>query len=161
MKNLTNHSPNKKQLKTTQWLLPGVIVLASFSTLSLAGCGYDDGHDDGHDADANHVSDHSSDHMSAHSAEPNSDSNSDAEHHSNMQMQDVILATVVSVDQDNRQLVLDHEALPTIGMDAMTMGFAVSDSVNLNTLQVGDRIQVTVSMQPGTGLQITQISKVQ
>lgn len=147
MKNSTNHSHN---LKTSKWLFPSVMVLASFSTLTLAGCG----HEDEQHVDAHHASEH------APELATESHADSDTEQHSNVQMQDVILATVVSVYQDSRQLVLDHEALPTIGMDAMTMGFAVSDSVNLNTLQAGDRVRVMVSMQPGTGLQITRINKV-
>ena len=85
-------------------------------------------------------------------------------HHDNgshNMMTDTVMATVISVDVANRQLVLDHGALTTIGMDAMTMGFQLDDGVSIAGIRENDKVQVTVGMKPGKGLVITEVKAVQ
>lgn len=145
MKNL-----NKNIVYTTakKNLLPGLLVITAIGTLGIAGCSSEDS-----DEQASH---------SQHQTMQETDHNQNAMDNMNdTQMKDTVSATVISVDQNQRQVVLDHEAMPTIGMERMTMGFAVADNVNLSNLQSGDRVTITVSMQPGSGLQISNIRKIE
>lgn len=87
----------------------------------------------------------------------------EAGHHDNgsdNMMADTVMATVISIDAANRQLVLDHGALTNIGMDAMTMGFQLDDGVSIEGIQENDKVQITVGMKPGKGLLITEIKAV-
>lgn len=48
--------------------------------------------------------------------------------------------TVVEVDVDAGRLRIDHDAMPAIGMDAMTMFFEAQRSVEVAEVSVGDEI---------------------
>lgn len=50
-----------------------------------------------------------------------------------------IKGKVVSVEKEQKQIMLDHEAIPGF-MEAMTMGYAVRDDRALNELAPGDEI---------------------
>lgn len=52
-----------------------------------------------------------------------------------------IKAKVEKVEQSAGKVTLDHEAIPKFGMDAMTMGYAVSDPTMLKDLKAGDRVE--------------------
>ena len=78
--------------------------------------------------------------------------------HGGMSMSDTVEGTVVSVDQRKRKLLLDHESMPHMGMDAMKMSFVVADGVSLKALKEGQRVLFTVAMVADAGMQITAIS---
>lgn len=50
-------------------------------------------------------------------------------------------ARVVAVDHARRRLTLDHEAITSMGMPAMTMPFPVGAGVALDGIQPGDAIR--------------------
>lgn len=53
-------------------------------------------------------------------------------------------AEVVEVDTERHELVLSHDTIEHLNMPAMTMGFSVVESIDINKLQEGDEIQVKV-----------------
>ncbi len=52
-------------------------------------------------------------------------------------------ATVVRVDPERARVVLNHERIPRIDMDAMTMPFKVDKVVPLAGFKQGDRVRFT------------------
>ena len=51
---------------------------------------------------------------------------------------------VVEVDVAGRRIKLDHEELPNIGMNAMTMFFGIAGDVNLAAFEAGDNVRFMV-----------------
>jgi Cu/Ag efflux protein CusF len=52
-------------------------------------------------------------------------------------------ATMVRVDTERSRVVLEHERIPRIDMDAMTMPFKVDNSVPLAGFKPGDKVRFT------------------
>ena len=48
---------------------------------------------------------------------------------------------VERVDKENGEVVINHGDLPNLGMEPMTMGFAVADKRMLDRLKPGDRVR--------------------
>jgi len=55
-----------------------------------------------------------------------------------------------------RQVTIQHEAIKSIHMRAMTMPFLVDEKVSLKTFKVGDRVQFSVQVD-GEHLKITAL----
>lgn len=55
---------------------------------------------------------------------------------------------VVAVDLDQRRITLEHEAIESMGMPAMTMPFPVAPSIDLNAVKAGD--ELTFGLDPQT-----------
>lgn len=53
-------------------------------------------------------------------------------------------AVVVKVDPARAQVLLKHQRIKSIDMDAMTMPFKVTDGVALTRFKVGDKVRFTV-----------------
>lgn len=56
-------------------------------------------------------------------------------------------ARIVKVDAERSQVVLKHQRIKSIGMEAMTMPFKVAEGVNLVPFKVGDKVRFTVAEQ--------------
>lgn len=54
-----------------------------------------------------------------------------------------VRATVVRVDPERARIVLNHERIPRINMDAMTMPFKVAPGVALAAFKPGDQVRFT------------------
>lgn len=54
---------------------------------------------------------------------------------------------VVAVDQKNRHLTLEHDAIESVGMPAMTMPFPVVPGIDLSTLKKGDELRFRIDEQ--------------
>lgn len=52
-------------------------------------------------------------------------------------------ASVVRVDPERARIILDHERIPRINMDAMTMPFKVAEGVALGAFKPGDTVRFT------------------
>jgi Cu(I)/Ag(I) efflux system protein CusF len=66
---------------------------------------------------------------------------------------------VVAVDRAAGRLTISHGPLLSLGMPAMTMGFAVEDPAEVATLQAGDKIRFHVAARGGA-LVATKIERV-
>lgn len=53
-------------------------------------------------------------------------------------------AVVVKVDPARAQVLLKHQRIKSIDMDAMTMPFKVTDGVALTRFKTGDKVRFTV-----------------
>jgi len=58
-----------------------------------------------------------------------------------------VRAEITKLAPEKAQLTLRHEAIKSLGMDAMTMPYKVKDASLLKGFKVGDAVRVTVSMQ--------------
>ena len=67
--------------------------------------------------------------------------------------------TVIGSDAELRFLTLDHDPLPAIQMDAMTMPFDIADSVELDGIQEGDRVTFDLEASVEEGLLITKLCR--
>ena len=56
---------------------------------------------------------------------------------------------VERVDQEHSEVVINHGDLPNLGMEAMTMGFAVADKRMLDRLKPGDRVRFNAEIKNG------------
>lgn len=56
-----------------------------------------------------------------------------------------------------KQVTIQHEAIKSIRMGAMTMPFAVDEKVPLKTFKVGDHVQFTVQVDGQQRLKITAL----
>lgn len=65
-------------------------------------------------------------------------------------------AEVKRIEKQSNTVLLKHEAIPHVGMSAMTMPFKVQDAALLQSLKTGDKIQFVV-IQQDQDLVITQI----
>lgn len=52
-------------------------------------------------------------------------------------------ASVVRVDPERARIILNHERIPRINMDAMTMPFKVAEGVALGAFKPGDTVRFT------------------
>jgi Cu(I)/Ag(I) efflux system protein CusF len=52
--------------------------------------------------------------------------------------------TVTAIDTKSHRVTLKHEAIPQLKWPPMTMGFAVSEDVKLEGLNVGDQVNFTL-----------------
>lgn len=53
-------------------------------------------------------------------------------------------ASIVKVEAEKSRVVLKHQRIKSIGMEAMTMPFKVAKGVSLAPFEVGDKIRFTV-----------------
>ena len=53
-------------------------------------------------------------------------------------------ASIVKVEAEKSRVVLKHQRIKSIGMEAMTMPFKVAEGVSLTSFKVGDKIRFTV-----------------
>lgn len=58
-----------------------------------------------------------------------------------------VKAQVVKVDTRRGTVLLKHEAIPSIDMDAMTMPFKVREAAMLEGIQAGDKVRFSVQVQ--------------
>jgi Cu/Ag efflux protein CusF len=54
---------------------------------------------------------------------------------------------ITKLAPERAQLTLKHEAIKSMGMDAMTMPYKVKDAALLKGFKVGDRVRFVASMQ--------------
>lgn len=55
--------------------------------------------------------------------------------------------SIVKVDVERSQVVLKHQRIKSIGMEAMTMPFKVAQGVKLTSFKEGDKVRFTVATQ--------------
>ncbi len=60
-----------------------------------------------------------------------------------------VRASVVRVDPERARIILDHERIPSINMDAMTMPFKVEPGVALGGFKPGDSVRFTFVERDG------------
>ena len=65
---------------------------------------------------------------------------------------------VEKVDQTAGKITIDHGAIPTLDMDAMTMVFRTPDPAMLKGLKAGDKVQFTADRVNGQ-ISVTSIKK--
>lgn len=58
-------------------------------------------------------------------------------------------ADVVKVQPDKNRIVLKHERIQSMDMDAMTMQYDVAKDMSLSGYQVGDKVRFQVVMKGG------------
>jgi Cu/Ag efflux protein CusF len=58
-----------------------------------------------------------------------------------------VKAQVVKVDTGRGKVLLKHEAIASIDMDAMTMPFKVKEAAMLDGIQAGDKVRFSVQVQ--------------
>lgn len=56
---------------------------------------------------------------------------------------------VERVDKERSEVVINHGDLPNLGMEAMTMGFAVADKRMLDRLKPGDKVRFNAEVRNG------------
>lgn len=54
-------------------------------------------------------------------------------------------AQILKVDPQRAMVLLKHEHIESIGMEAMTMPFKVDEAVNLDTFKAGQNVRFTVA----------------
>ena len=69
-----------------------------------------------------------------------------------------VKATVKKVDEAAGKVTLDHERIPKLDMDAMTMAYMVADPAILKGVKAGDRVRFSADRVNGQ-LAITRIQK--
>lgn len=67
-----------------------------------------------------------------------------------------IKAEIKKVEPERLRIVLDHERINSIGMEAMTMLFDVSKEVPLNQFQNGEKVRFQVIIKDGA-LEVTAL----
>jgi Cu/Ag efflux protein CusF len=70
----------------------------------------------------------------------------------------MVKGKVEEVDQAGGKVTLEHDAIPNLNMDGMTMPWRVQDPAVLKSLRKGDRIQFTADRVNGQ-LMVTKIQK--
>jgi Cu/Ag efflux protein CusF len=55
-----------------------------------------------------------------------------------------IAAKVVKVDAERSRVILEHERIDSIGMDAMTMPFTAEKAAHVERFKAGDKVRFTV-----------------
>jgi len=55
--------------------------------------------------------------------------------------------SIVKLELEKTRVVMKHQRIKSVGMEAMTMPFKVADSVSLAGFKVGDRVRFTVAEQ--------------
>ena len=71
---------------------------------------------------------------------------------------DWIKAQVVKVDPERHRIVLNHEAIKSIGMDAMTMLFDVLPELDLKSYKPGDPVRFQFRINDGV-LEVIALEK--
>jgi len=66
------------------------------------------------------------------------------------------IGEVLEIDRKGKRVLLKHGPIASIGMDAMTMEFAVPDGRLLDTLRPGDKVRFAVVWRKGD-YEITRI----
>ena len=56
---------------------------------------------------------------------------------------------VVKLDQERSRVMLKHEFIKSIGMEAMTMQFKAGSQVDLKRFKPGDKVRFTVTLTEG------------
>ena len=67
-------------------------------------------------------------------------------------------AQVVKVEPDRHRIVLKHEMIKSIGMNAMTMLFDTSPKIDLRSYKVGDVVRFQIKIDDGV-IEIIKIEK--
>ena len=70
----------------------------------------------------------------------------------------LVAGTVKKVDDAAGKVTLDHETIPNIGMDAMTMAYKVQDPAMLKGLRPGERVRFSADRVNGS-IAVTRIQK--
>ena len=70
----------------------------------------------------------------------------------------LVAGTVKKVDDVAGKVTLDHETIPNIGMDAMTMAYKVQDPAMLKGLRPGERVRFSADRVNGS-IAVTRIQK--
>ncbi|MEE7492101.1 MULTISPECIES: copper-binding protein [Methylobacterium] len=70
----------------------------------------------------------------------------------------LVAGTVKKVDDAAGKVTLDHETIPNIGMDAMTMAYKVQDPAMLKGLKPGERVRFSADRVNGS-IAVTRIQK--
>lgn len=71
---------------------------------------------------------------------------------------DWINAKVVKIEPERNRIVLNHEKIKSIGMDAMTMHFDTSPKLDLKSYKVGDSVRFQVKINDGV-LEVIALEK--
>lgn len=50
------------------------------------------------------------------------------------------MGKITAIDAKTGTVTIDHQAIPAVGWDAMSMGFTTTDPMMLNDLKVGDAV---------------------
>jgi Cu/Ag efflux protein CusF len=66
---------------------------------------------------------------------------------------------VQKIDDAAGKVTLDHERIPNIDMDAMTMAYKVQDPAMLKDLKVGQKVRFSADRVDGA-IAVTRIQKV-
>ena len=121
-------------------------VFVGLFSLALAACGQStEGHGD------HSTSDGSSDHdMSDHSAHKMDEGGDDMA---------VVQGAIVQVFADAGRVKIDHEAIPSINMAAMTMSFQTVSDVDLARFAEGDEVHFTLKRGRDGSYRIMQMCK--
>ena len=69
-----------------------------------------------------------------------------------------INAKVVKVEPERNRIVLNHEKIKSIGMDAMTMLFDTSPKIDLKSYKVGDSVRFQIKINDGV-LEVIALEK--
>lgn len=67
-------------------------------------------------------------------------------------------AQIVKVEPERHRIVLKHETINSIGMDAMTMLFDTAPKLNLKGYKVGDQVRFQVKINDGV-LEVIALEK--
>ena len=70
----------------------------------------------------------------------------------------LVAGTVKKLDDAAGKVTLDHEAIPNIGMDAMTMAYKVQDPAMLKGLKAGEKVRFSADRVNGS-IAVTRIQK--
>ncbi|AWN42550.1 copper-binding protein [Methylobacterium durans] len=70
----------------------------------------------------------------------------------------LVAGTVQKLDEAAGKVTLDHERIPNIDMDAMTMAYRVADPAALKGLKAGDRVRFSADRVNGQ-IAVTRIQK--
>ena len=71
----------------------------------------------------------------------------------------LVSGTVQKIDEAAGKVTLDHERIPNIDMDAMTMAYKVQDPTMLKDLKVGQKVRFSADRVDGA-IAVTRIQKV-
>lgn len=78
---------------------------------------------------------------------------------SDQRLPEMTPAKVVTIEQENRRIKLDHDAIQSLGMSAMTMTFKVDSDIPLEQYRSGDAVRFQAEMKPGKGMVIIHMEK--
>ena len=70
----------------------------------------------------------------------------------------VVNGEVTKVDESAGKMTIKHDAIPNLGMDAMTMVFKAADPAMLGTVKAGDKIKFSADKVNGQ-MTVTKVEK--